>query len=294
MKAKCINLLRLGLVLAAFSVTTSTQAQIEGEYQIQPIFTRYAETSKKITFDASARVFNGQQYQEVDNFDGWGVDADLVIPIPFTKRFQVRLYYPFYTEGEGRLTNPGQADTGKKIEIEGYGGMLDFPNAQLEYQFLSESNHAFNAAAYAGFGMRFAEMHTTTLSDDVYNHRGKVVLFGLKGDWRCGDEWRFVANAGGRYYIESDDLNPSGPDSDDVFALADVSVAAIYHPWKVPVYPVGELVYQGNFSSYNSVLFVPEVIFGICRNFEFKAGATIGLTSDGESFGGRFVGIVRF
>ena len=294
MKAKCIILVRLGLGLAALGAVSSGVAQIEGEYQIQPIFTRYAETSKKITFDASARIFNGQQFQEADNYDGWGVDADLVIPIPFTKRFQVRLFWPFYTDGEARLTNPGQPDTGQKIDIHGYGSMLDFANIQLEYQFLSESNHAFNLAAFGGFGLRQGEMKTTTVDDDVYNHRGKVGLFGLKADWRCGDEWRFVANAGGRYYFESDDINPAGPGSDDVFALADISVATIYHPWSAPVYPVAELVYQGNFSTYNSVLFVPEVIFAVCRNFELKAGATVGLTSDGESFGGRFVGTVRF
>lgn len=294
MKATCTTLLRLGLGLAALAAVSSGFAQVEGEYQIQPIFTRYAETSKKITFDASARIFNDQQLQEADNFDGWGVDANLVIPIPFTKRFQVRLFWPIYTDGEARLTNPGQPDTGKQIDIYGYGSTLDFANAQLEYQFLSESNHAFNAAAYGGFGLRMAEMKTSTVDEDVYNHRGKVALFGLKADWRCGDEWRFVANAGGRYYFESDDINPSGPGSDDVFALADISVAAIYHPWRAPIFPVAELVYQGNFSSYNSVLFVPEVIYAVCRNFELKAGATIGLTGDGESFGGRFVGTVRF
>src|ERR1044072_1988449 len=97
-----------------------------------------------------------------------------------------------------------------------------------------------------------------------------------------------------RSYFKSDDLNPEGTGSSDRFFLSDISVAAIYHPWKCPVFPVAELVYQGTFSKYNSVLAVPEVVFAFCKNFELKAGAPIGLTSDGESFGGRFQATVRF
>ena len=65
--------------------------QGESEYQVQPIFTRYAETVRKVTFNANARVFNDVELQEADEFDGWTVDADLTFPIPYTKHFQVRL-----------------------------------------------------------------------------------------------------------------------------------------------------------------------------------------------------------
>jgi hypothetical protein len=282
------------ICLLVLCAAGTCHAQLEGEYQIQPIFTRYAETAKKITFNATARVFKDAQLQEVDRFDGWGVDADLTVPIPFTKTFQLRVFWPFYTEGDARLIAPRQPDTGQRIDVRGYGGTFDFPNIQLEWQFLKEEKHCLNMAVYGGAGERQRVLWTTTEDSDIYNHEGDNALFGLKADWRCGDDWRFAANAGARYYYKSDDLNPAGPSSSDRFWQTDISAAAIYHPWTPPVFPVAELVYNGDFSDYHSVLFVPEVIFGICRNFELKAGAPIGLTGDGESIGGRFQGTFRF
>jgi len=294
MRGTCTTILKLGTGLLTICSATTAFAQLEGDYQVQPIFTRYAETAKKITFNATARVFNDVQLQEVDRFDGWGVDADLTIPIPYTKQFQVRLFWPFYTEGDARVIEPRSRDFGRKTDIRGYGGTFDFPNAQIEYQFLAEPDYCFNMAAYGGMGERQRVLWTTTFDDDVYNHDGVVGLFGLKADWRCGDKWRFAANGGARYYFKSDDLNPEGPFGNDKFWLADISMAAIYHPWQCPLYPVAELVYQGDFSDYNSVLLVPELIWAACRNFELKAGVPIGLTSDGESFGGRFQATLRF
>jgi hypothetical protein len=261
---------------------------------VQPISTRYAATSKKITLNTSGRIFNDVQLQEADRFDGWTVDADLTIPIPGTEHFQVRLYWPFYTEGTARLIDPGQPDTGHKIDIHGYGGMFDYPSITLEYQFRDEKDGNFNASCYLGGGVRLHYLKTSTFSHDVYNHAGANVLFGLRADWRGGEDWRFVANLGGRYYPMSDDLNPAGTGSSDLFALADISFAAIYHPWKAPVFPVAELVYQGNFSDYNSLMFVPEAVWAISSHFELKAGIPVGLTSDGQSFGGTFQATVRF
>lgn len=294
MKRTCTRIISAALGIIGCCGANNGLAQMEGEYQVQPIFTRYAETAKKITFNANARIFNDVQLQEADSFDGWGVDADLTIPIPYTERFQLRLSWPFYTDGEARVTEKGRSDTGQSIDVRGYGGVFDFPNAQIEYQFLTEEQKGFNMAGYAGFGEKMRHLWTTSFDDDVYNHDGQVIPFGLKADWRHGEQWRFVANAGARYYQKSDDINPSGPDSSDRFWLGDISFAAIYRPWKCPVYPVGELVYQGNFSDYHSVLAVPEIIWAVCRNFELKAGAPIGLTDDGESFGGRFQATVRF
>ena len=292
MKTTKISLL---LALLTSGGVTASFAQMEGEYQIQPLMTRYAETAKKITLNAGAHIFNGVDLQEADKFDGYTVDADLTVPIPYTKHWQLRLSYPFYTDGEARLTNPGQPDTGKKIDISGYGGVFDFANVQLEYQFRDESEHGYNMAAYGGVGEALRFLQTTTVDKDVYNHAGQVALLGLKADWHHGDDWRFVANLGTRYYFTSDDLNPSDSSiSGDQFFLLEASFAAIYHPWKAPFFPVAELVYQGVISDYNSVLFVPEIIYAINSHLELKAGAPIGLTGDGESFGGRFQITTRF
>ncbi len=286
---RCVSLSTVFIVLWA---AATARAQLEGEYQIQPIFTRYAETVKKITFNANAHIFNDVQLQESDRFDGWTVDADVTFRIPYTKRFQVRVLWPFYTEGDARVIDPG-LNFHKKNKIHGYGGVFDFPSVELAYQFLAEPDHRFNASVYGGIGERQRVLWTSVF-DEVYNHAGQVALFGVRADWRYGDDWRFVANAGARYYFKSDDLNPEGTGSSDKFFLTDISVAAIYHPWKCPVFPAAELVYQGTFGDYNSVLFVPEVILGVCKNFELKAGAPIGLTGDGESFGGRFQATARF
>jgi hypothetical protein len=287
-----VRVLSIGFIVAMGA--TAAFAQVEGDYQIQPIFTRYAETAKKITFNANAKVFNGVDLQEAVDYEGWGVEADLTVPIPYTKRFQVRLSWPFYTDGDARVREKGRSDTGQRIDIRGYGGTFEFPNLQLEYQVLTEEQAGFNLGAYGGYGEKQRSLWTTSFDDDVYNHDGTVIPFGLKADWRHGEQWRFVANAGARHYRKSDDLNPAGVDADDRFWLGDVSVAAIYRPWDYPIYPVGELVYQGNFDDYHSVLAVPEFIWAVCRNFELKVGVPIGLTDDGESIGGRLQATLRF
>ena len=60
------------------------------------------------------------------------------------------------------------------------------------------------------------------------------------------------------------------------------------------MYPTVELIYAGDFSSYNSVVLAPQVIWPLCEHFEVKAGIIIGLTSEGESLGARLQAVVRF
>lgn len=282
------------MALISLGVAGTALAQSQAEYQIQPIFTRHAETVKKITFNSGVTLFHDVQLQEADNFDGVSVDADLTIPIPYTKTFQVRLEWPFYTEGRARLIDKDAPDRGERIHIRGYNGTFQFANVQLEWQFLNQSNHGVNMAAYAGIGESQRVLWTGEDIEDVYNHKGNVAIYGLKADWRAGDEWRFVANLGVHNYYKSDDLNPEGPSGRDDFWLSDFSMAAVWHPWSAPVYPVAELIYQTTFFEYNAVQVVPEVIWAVCQNFELKAGAPLGLTSDGQDYGGRFQATVRF
>jgi hypothetical protein len=288
--------LRLFSGIITFSIAASCLAQHEGEYsdakyQVQPIMTRYAKTVDKITFNTTARIFRNVQLQEADSFDGWTIDADLTVPIPWVKWLQVRLYYPFYTEGEARVTKPGSRQFGQSVDVRGYAGLYDLASLEVDAQFIDEKDKGFNMAAYAGAGTHTRVLWTTA-GGDRYNDQGNYGFGGLRADWRCGEAWRFVANAGGRYYWVSDDLNPTG--GGDRFLLADISLAAIYHPWQCPIYPVAELVYMGEFSKFNSLLFAPEIIWAVCSNFELKAGAVVGLTGDGEDIGGRFQATLRF
>ncbi len=283
----------LSVAFFALGGASRLAAQLEGEYQVQPLFSRYAQTQRNwVTVNTTARVFNNVDLQEANSFDGWGIDADVTIRVPYVDHLQLRVFWPFYTEGKAEISDPARKDYGQNIRIDGHGGALDFPNVELDYQFLSESNHGFNASFHGGLGEAQRVLDTTAADPDVYNHAGQYALFGLRGDWHVSEELRVVANLGGRYYWKSDDINPGG--NFDEFGLADISGAVIYHPWKAPVFPVAELVYQGDFSAYNSLLFVPEIIWASCKNFECKVGGVFGLTGDGESVGGRIQGTLRF
>jgi len=295
MNWKLRSAVSLSIGLFALCEANRVSAQLEGEYQVQPIFSRYAEAQKNwVTINTTARVFNKVDLQEANSFDGWGFDADVTLRVPYVDGLQVHVLWPFYTKGEAQVSDPTRSDYRKHIEIEGSGGMFDFNSVELEYQFRKETNYGYNLSAHAGLGEAFRVLDTTTDDHDKYNHAGDNILFGLRADWRHGEDLRFIVCMGGRYYYKSDDINPAGYDTRDEFALADISGAAIWHPWKAPIYPVAELVYQGNFSSYNSLLFVPEVIWASCKNFELKVAGTVGLTSAGESVGGRLQGTVRF
>jgi hypothetical protein len=212
------------------------------------------------------------------------VGVDLVVPL--AKRFQIRFNLPFYTSGGARLVRPPHDN----ISIWGFGGIFDFANIQGDWQFFREEDRGFNLSLSGGAGGPLRYLNTSLT--DRYNHVGRVALGGLKFDRRFSDHFTLVANAGVRYYWESDDLNPTG--GNDVFAHADLSVAGVFNPFHHTVYPVLELVYAGDFGGYNSILVVPEIIWPINTHFELKGGVTIGLTSDGESVGARVQAVVRF
>jgi len=159
-----------------------------------------------------ANFFTDADLQEAKDFDGTALDLELTVPL--NDRFQVRLYYPFYTDGEGRSTNYGQVD----IDIEGDGGLLDFPSLIVDYQFIKAgSTSAYNLAAYLGIGTVFDGLEARGQHSayfDIYNHRGSVLLFGLKTDREFAQVWSLIRNLGGRYYWDSDDLHPKDESSD--------------------------------------------------------------------------------
>ena len=261
------------------------------DFRLEPLTTRYARTATKITINSSIRYFEGMDLQEADHVDGYTADVELTVP--FLKRFQIRLYYPFYTEGEARLTDAGDPLEGTTIDIEGDGGIFDFPSANLDVQILKpDSPHGLNLSAFAGYGMVLESLETSV--DDLYNHKGKVVLFGVRADKTFTERLTGIANVGGRYYYQSDDLNPGADDDDDVFLFMDASAAVVYELCAQRVYPALELVYQGDLDTYNNIHLDPQVIFPICSNFELKAGAGVGLNDDGERWFARLQGALRF
>jgi len=260
------------------------------DYEIQPLTTRYARTATRIALSSSIRYFDDLELQEADHFDGYTVDVEL--NIPFLHRFELDFYYPIYTEGEARLIKAGDPNFGQTIDIEGDGGIFDWPSVSLEYQILKpESPHGFNLSAFGGYGIVLESLETSV--DDLYNHKGKQFFFGARADQTFSDRLTGLFNLGGRHYYESDDIYPKD-DGTDVFWFLDGSAALIWHLLERRVNPTVELVYQGDLGSYNNLHIDPQVIFVTCQHFEIKAGGGVGLNNDGERWQARVQGTLRF
>jgi hypothetical protein len=270
----------------------------EPAYQLQPIFTRLAKTSDKVTFSTTIRGSRDVELQEAENLDSWGVDADLVFP--FLKRFQLRINVPAYTNGHARLLpTPVLLKSGRittqphdNIRLNGRGGVFDFPSLQLEGQFLTQEQHGVNMTASIGIAKMLDWLKTNSVGR--YNHAGEYYIGQLRADRKMNDWLTLVGQLGVRYYYISDDLNPAGESDGDVFTHYEAFMAGVFDPWKSNVFPVLEVAFTGDLHKYNSVLAVPEVIWAVNTHLELKAGITVGLPDDGERIGFRVQGTLRF
>lgn len=257
--------------------------------QIQPLFSRYAQTTKKWTIRGSYRSFTDMELQEIDQFDGSSYDVELTAPLG--DRWQLRLYYPLHTEGDAR-----EMGSGDDVDVEGDGGLLDFPSLTVDWQF-KQANSAdeWNMAAYFGLGTvreYLESVNQVTGEIDRINHRGAVALFGLKADKQLTHCWTLIGNLGGRYYWDSDDIHPN--DGNDIFFLLDASAAFVYAPHNAWAYPMIELVYQGSFTDYNSLQIVPQVVVPIGEHIDINAGISLGILDDGPSTDARLQMTLRF
>jgi hypothetical protein len=257
--------------------------------EIQPLFSRYAQTAKSWTLRAGYRDFKDVELQEADSFEGTTMDFEIIIPL--NERWQVRFYYPYSTEGDAEAI-----DSGADLDIDGDGGALDFPSLVVDYQFKqAEAVGEYKLAAYLGVGNVRESIDSTDKTTgriDRFNHRGSVLLFGMKADKQLNNCWTVVGNVGGRYYWDSDDMNPSG--GSDKFFLFDASAAWIYAPENSWAYPAIEAVYQGDVSDYNSLLIVPQVIIPVRFHADLNGGVSVGLLDDGPSTEARVQLDVRF
>ncbi len=257
--------------------------------EIQPLFSRYAQTAKSWTLRAGYRDFKDVELQEADSFEGTTMDFEIIIPL--NERWQVRFYYPYSTEGDAEAI-----DSGADLDIDGDGGALDFPSLVVDYQFKqAEAVGEYKLAAYLGVGNVRESIDSTDKTTgriDRFNHRGSVLLFGMKADKQLNNCWTVVGNVGGRYYWDSDDMNPSG--GSDKFFLFDASAAWIYAPENSWAYPAIEAVYQGDVSDYNSLLIVPQVIIPVGFHADLNGGVSVGLLDDGPSTEARVQLDVRF
>lgn len=257
--------------------------------QIQPLFSRYAQTARKWILRASHRSFDAAKLQEVEEFDGTLTDIELTVPLG--ERFQLRFYYPLHTEGDARAYGSG---TG--VDVEGDGGLLDFPSLTLDYQFRQASAPGeFNLAVYFGIGNVRQHLEGKLQGSNVVdriNHRGSVAMFGFKADKQLSNCWTFVGNIGGRYYWDSDDIHPDG--GSDKFYLLETSAAFVYAPQGAWAYPMIEVVYQDSFDTYRSLQVVPQVVIPVCEHFDVNLGVAFGILDDSPKTDARAQVTFRF
>ena len=270
----------------------------EPKYQLQPIFTRYAKISDKVTFSTMVRGSRNVELQEAGNLESWGADVEIVFP--FLERYQLRINGPVYTNGHARtlpvpVTGKGGRIVTQKeenISLSGYGGVFDFVSLQLEAQILTEEKSGINLTASIG-GAKMADPLRTN-SVGRYNHAGEYYMIQLRADKKVNDWLTLVGHLGARHYYISDDINPAGQSDGDVFTHFEAFVAGVFNPWNSNVFPVLEIVYTGDCDKYNSFLVVPEVIWAVNTHLELKAAIPLGVSDDGERVGFRVQATMRF
>jgi len=290
-----VSTLSVFLLLSAFALCAAA-APAPGGREIKPLYSYYAQTVSHLTVRGGVHYFDDMKLQEADNFDGYNIDFELTVPL--LKQLQFRFYYPAYTDGDATAYADGNGidyPEGIDVDISGSGGILDFPSINLDYQFMqADGPKGYNVSVTTGVGYI---LHYLKVEDDNnkevdrYNHRGAVWLFGLRMDHALNSWWDLVANLGGRYYWDSDDIYIDNPD-DDIFWLADASLALIYNPRVsepgVWAYPGLELVYQGDLGDYTKFEIVPQLVVPLGKHFDVATGVGIGLADDGPDYVAHF------
>ncbi len=241
-------------------------------YELEPIYTRNAQNAQRITVNLTYDNFRNVRMEEAEDFDGYTTTAEIAIPFGKDNVWEVRLEIPFYTDGDARVI-----ETGESIDIDGNGGVFDFTTLVLQRELSTAGKCPVNSSIYAGYGTRLNRLETSI--DDEYNHTGKVVRLGFNIDNAIEDrDLRLQASMDGRYYFDSDDLNPS--DDGTEFYLMNLSGAVVYNA-KSFIKPAFEVLYSTDFNDRQIIQAVPEFIIPIGDMLEIKGGYAFG-HSDGE------------
>lgn len=259
----------------------------------EPLLTRYADTQHATSLSFDVHYFEDARLQEAENFTGYTLGAGLVQPLG--ERTQLRLDLPFYTNGEADyLIVPGV-----EFDIEGYGGVFEFPSLSLDYQLYDATSDGMpNLALSFGVGSVIdpldAELNGTL--SDRYSHNGNQFILALRADRPTSDGG--ITFAGGltvRHYLKSDDLNPAGVDSDDSFTLIDLTGAAIFPALSGIWHPAIEAQFQGTVESgYTQFALAPELLVAVQGSLDLRLGAPIRVSGDGERYSVRLGMTYRF
>jgi len=265
-----------------------------GGSDMEPVFTRYARIYQAPTVDLRAEYFRDKPMEEMRDFDGYGVTLDITYPI--NAMSQIELLAPLYTRGDGVYDNPGELGNGLNLDVEGNGGVREFPSIIYERRFpWLEDRLGANVAWFAGAGMRTAILEAEYKGTEIdrFNHTGHNFQFGLKvdDDIRDGD----ITLLGNLRYVmfrDSDDINTSGSGSAS-FEVLYATGAVMFNTYG-RVTPVLEAILEYDFENYTAFSLAPELLYSVSDNWDVKLAAPFRLTSDGQKYAAELELTYRF
>jgi hypothetical protein len=250
---------------------TSSSKTLSSKTLVEPLYTKSAKTYSSFVFDAYAEYYQGRQFQELEDVNATELKIDLAFPI--FNRAQLRFSLPFYTSGDGV-----KIENGEKTDLDGNGGTFNFASIGFEYQFLDSARSSMDLMGYVSIAQRTNRLKTD--DGDYMNHRGKNAKAGARLDTDINPSLLFMTDVGYQYYWDTDDLNPSR--NGDSFHHLVATAAIIKHDHNLK--PALELTYRGDFSDYNNLAIVPELIYSF-KAVDLKLGIPIGITNDADDYG---------
>jgi len=274
-------------------MTAGTVAAAGSSAMVEPIFARYARIYKAPTLDFRVEYFRDKPMEEMDDFDGYSLFLDFTFPI--NEMSQIELLAPFYTKGDGDYKKPGDPNNGKSVDVEGYGGVRDFPSIIYERRFpWLENLLGINMAWMAGGGKRLAYLDVEHKGNkiDRFNHSGYNYQFGLKidDDIQQG-AMTWLGNLRYVKFIEVDDikLTGDGPDFEVLYATG----AIMLNDYGA-LTPVLEVLLEHDFEDFTSFSLSPELIYTAADSWDIKLGVPFRLTGDGQKYAAELELTYRF
>lgn len=266
-----INCYSAQILAGTSSSKTLSSKTISSKTMVEPLYTKSAKTYNSLVFDAYAEYYQGRQFQELEDVDATELRIDLALPI--FNRAQLRFSLPFYTSGDGV-----KIENGEKSDLNGNGGTFNFASIGFEYQFLDTARNNIDLMGYVSIAQRTDKLETD--DGDYMNHRGKNAKAGARLNTDINPSLLFMTDVGYQYYWDTDDLNPSR--NGDNFSHLVATAAIIKHDHNLK--PALELTYRGDFSDYNNLAIVPELIYSF-EAADLKLGVPIGISNDADDYG---------